>query len=1103
MMGTFTGNFARIQTILQRIRHYLAPPIFPHDEDKTRQAQVLHSINITISFIILINSILVVLFAREKFWNIVLIALTLIVIFLSNQVIHRGNIRLASKILVIYAWSTVSLAVAFSGGVTTISGSLYGFVIAMAVMFLGSRAGFITAVVTLVYTLPLMFAQLAGYQLPQVFPLDGMMPWVMLAFSILLLLVLLSRMRSELLNALTIARQQLIEREQMETALRESEERFRLISSVTSDYTFSSRFNTEGTLETIVMGGAFEEITGYRPDEFLAVGWSAILHPDDVEQDRRDMAALNQNQKVVTDVRIIKKDGELRYVRVYANPIWDESRQQLVGINGAVRDITERRIAQKALRESETKFRTIFENAPFAISIADRQGRLVDVNPEFLKLVSLPRDQVLGKNPVEIGLFSDPAIMSNMEKLLLASGETGYIELTYQRPDGQNFILLTSSRVFQLSDAPHALSLMIDITERKYTEDALARERRLVRAVVDHLPDNIYVKDWDGKFLLNNPESLRILGLTHQEEALGKDDFDFFPHDRAAQWLEEHRSIMQSGVPVLDEEFFQPWYEGRRRWIVASTIPLHDERGEVIGLVGINRDISAYKIAEEIARRSEAHLRALLDATNDAAFLLSPDGILLTLNKALAAARNSTIEALIGQNVFDEIIPELRDERLRQFETVLATGEPARWEDGGASGWWNNTMYPVLSLSGEVEAVAVYGRNITGQKRLEAELQDYTARLEQMVEERTVQLRLAKEQIEVILHNTSDAVALAKPNGDIQTTNPAFAAIFGEQVSQTLEQILWTITDQEQIDSVGRALVNVIWDHERQQIEAQVIGEDGTEKDIDLALIPVQSLDETGHQGILVSAHDITHLKEIERFKARFIDDALHDLATPITGLTSRLYLLKLAPEKLDTHVRALENQVEHLRNLLGDLRTLSQLDRKQLDLTLELSNVNQIAMRVFDTYEPVAISRDQSLTIVTDPGLPPVLLDRRQIERVFVNLISNAINYTPNGKRIQVQTTLDENQIVFAVEDEGMGISEEHLPHVFERFYRTSQARQTQSTGTGLGLAIVREIVELHKGSVNVISQPGNGSTFTVRFPIIEDADSDSTYPAGTSNGN
>lgn len=261
------------------------------------------------------------------------------------------------------------------------------------------------------------------------------------------------------------------------------------------------------------------------------------------------------------------------------------------------------------------------------------------------------------------------------------------------------------------------------------------------------------------------------------------------------------------------------------------------------------------------------------------------------------------------------------------------------------------------------------------------------------------------------------------------------------------------------------------------------------EKDIDMSLIAVANdgKEADTRHSVLLSGHDITHLKEIERFKEQFVADAVHDMATPISGMSTRLYLLKRSPEKLNEHVRALDNQVKHLKNLLEDMRTLSHIDRNTLILSLATADINDIIQRVYDTYEPVAIAKGQSLILNLDSDLPSLTIDSRQMERVLVNLVSNAVNYTPENKTIQIQSMKKENKIVIEVVDEGMGIDADELERIFDRFYRSDEARSTLFSGTGLGLAITKQIVELHSGTISVDSKPGKGSTFTLSLPLSQ----------------
>ncbi len=508
--------------------------------------------------------------------------------------------------------------------------------------------------------------------------------------------------------------------------------------------------------------------------------------------------------------------------------------------------------------------------------------------------------------------------------------------------------------------------------------------------------------------------------------------------------------------------------------------------------LSLERDIAERKQVEEKLKKSVSLLLATLESTSD--------GILVVDNTGKCVSYNNRF--LQMWNLSEGVLASFGDNYTLEYFTLGQLKEPESFTDKVKDLHRDaeTTSLDVLELKDErtferySQPQRIDGqpvgrvwsfRDVTNQRRAETELQQYAVRLEQTVEERTSELRRAKEQIELILNHTHDAVALTQSNGDIQTRNPAFIAMFGTQVSQHIERVFRTVADDAVSVSVGHALMKVIYDQESQRIEAQIVSGDGHNKDIDLELIPVQLANGVERSGILVSAHDITHLKDIERFKTRFVNDVIHDLATPISALSTRLYMLKRFPENLNDHVRALENQVKHLSNLLADLRTLSQLDRAQLRLTLGLCDLNELMKYVFDTYEPVAVDKAQPITLSLDPSLPKIQLDSQQIERVLVNLISNAINYSPNGRAIYVQTETEAGNVVFSVTDEGIGISSDELPHVFERFYRTDRARQTQAGGTGLGLAIVKEIVELHGGTVSVRSEPGKGSTFKVQLPF------------------
>jgi PAS domain S-box-containing protein len=425
----------------------------------------------------------------------------------------------------------------------------------------------------------------------------------------------------------------------------------------------------------------------------------------------------------------------------------------------------------------------------------------------------------------------------------------------------------------------------------------------------------------------------------------------------------------------------------------------------------------------------------------------------------------------------------------QDLRTSMAAGKDWRGEilnrkKDGNHYWAYLTVSAIRNDKGEISHFLSIQEDITERKRLESELQRYTEQLEQMVENRTLQLRSAKEQFEAILENSSDAIALALSSGDILTANPAFYALFGKHVNRSIEELIHLFPDEKETAAFAKAILAVLYDrsNERTQVSIQL---DAAERiDLDLAFAPIETEDGTAVEAVIISARDITPLKDLERFKARFVANAAHDLANPIAALKTRLYLLKARPDKLNIHVEVLERQIERLERLVGELRTLSELDRGALALEKKSVDLNQMIATVLEAHQPLAAEKSQELSYEPAAQLSPAYLDYQSFERVIVNLLSNAITYTPPSGRVSIKTWQDSEGIRFSVTDTGMGIEAEALPRIFDRFFRTDRAKDVNSIGTGLGLAIVREMIEAHHGSIIVESKINIGTSFTVYLP-------------------
>lgn len=258
----------------------------------------------------------------------------------------------------------------------------------------------------------------------------------------------------------------------------------------------------------------------------------------------------------------------------------------------------------------------------------------------------------------------------------------------------------------------------------------------------------------------------------------------------------------------------------------------------------------------------------------------------------------------------------------------------------------------------------------------------------------------------------------------------------------------------------------------------------GREYDVYLTIAPVRNQDgET--MGYVGSQRDITQSKELERLKDQFILEVSHELRTPVTNMGLYAELLERGrPERKAEYTAILRSEITHLMRMIEDILDLSRLEiGKYKKATFGPVDVNLLADQVVAAHTPLASESGLKLTFSPGGNLPPIIGEQNQLARVLTNLISNSIRYTQSGF-VKVSTYSNDTGVYVEVQDSGMGIDPEDLPHLFERFYRGQRVSQSKISGSGLGLAIVKEIVELHDGQIYIDSVPGAGSTFRVWLP-------------------
>lgn len=261
----------------------------------------------------------------------------------------------------------------------------------------------------------------------------------------------------------------------------------------------------------------------------------------------------------------------------------------------------------------------------------------------------------------------------------------------------------------------------------------------------------------------------------------------------------------------------------------------------------------------------------------------------------------------------------------------------------------------------------------------------------------------------------------------------------------------------------------------------------------------VKSIQRNGqHEGFILISRDITEQKHAEQqnlemaiqqdrlqLLENLINDLSHDIRTPLTSMTTYLYLLKTQPDspKQDSYLSALESQVDHLTRMVNDILAMARLD-KDKTIAVEALDICQLLTTLQINFHSLAYEKNIHIRLDFAEVKIEVMANLTELGRALANLIENAINYTPQGE-IVLRVYTQNNAVIIEVQDTGIGIDTDDIPKIFDRFYRADKARSTLHGGTGLGLAIVKRIVTLHRGQIEVESTPGAGSLFRLTLPI------------------
>ncbi|MFL0195989.1 two-component system histidine kinase PnpS [Clostridium sp. WILCCON 0269] len=330
-----------------------------------------------------------------------------------------------------------------------------------------------------------------------------------------------------------------------------------------------------------------------------------------------------------------------------------------------------------------------------------------------------------------------------------------------------------------------------------------------------------------------------------------------------------------------------------------------------------------------------------------------------------------------------------------------------------------------------------------------------------------------RNKLEAILKSMDSGVIAVDSNYKIIIINPYAKKIFG--ISK---------------DIIGENLMDSIRDFELESIFKSVKKEYGEikilrPKERDLRIKTDYIINGDEKIGIVAVVQDITDIKKLENMRSQFVANVSHELKTPLTSIKGFAETLKYVEDAKNRNkfLNIIDDEADRLTRLINDILILSHIESNEMD-KVELININQIINDVCCMMETAAGKKHIKIKKI-NYKLPDILGDADRFKQMIINLVDNAIKYTNDGGMVKIGTSLKDNDCLIWVEDNGVGISKDHQERLFERFYRVDKARSRSQGGTGLGLAIVKHILLKFSGTIELESEVGKGSKFTVKIPL------------------
>lgn len=613
-----------------------------------------------------------------------------------------------------------------------------------------------------------------------------------------------------------------------------------------------------------------------------------------------------------------------------------------------------------------------------------------------------------------------------------------------------------------------------------------------MKALTDNLPFAAWAKDETGRYIAVNKKYEKDIGFSF-DKIKGKTDIEIWPPHLAKQYMDEDCEVMNEGRIKHIKDFFLSgiWYETYKA-------PYYDENGNITGTIGFSINITQEKMAKKELEQRNKFLKILINANPDFISYKDINGIYTILNYSLASRYyGKKEEELIGKSCKDIICNgevcktiTIQDNEIVSEKQTKTYEETLKLADGSIRSY-ETIKVPCFDEERNVIGVLAISRDITQRINAENKLRESEEKFRQLVE-------------------NIDGMFLIRENEQIIYASPGYEQIFGrscEELYKSPRSFLDAVHPEDRNkfleyrhgfkeNTVDNAYLKINF-NEYLEETFRVIRPDGEIRWVWMKSFPVT--DEGGRVVRRLSiGHDITAIKEaearLERLRMEFFANLSHEFRTPLNLVFSSLQMMDLKlrgntcsnTSSIEKYMNIIKQNSFRLLRLINNLIDTTEMDAGYFEYFPENEDIVTYIRKIVDSVDKFLGDKDIKLAFHTEIEKKIIAFDIDKMERIILNLLSNAIKFNKPEGKIEVNISIDDKFVAIHVKDTGIGIPEDKLQDIFQRFKQIHDRLTKVSEGSAIGLSLVKSLVEMHNGTINVKSSLGEGTEFIIRLPNV-----------------